>query len=219
MASGAHDLGGLQGFGPIDSEDDEPIFHAEWERRVLGMMITSGYRMISMRPAIENIEPETYLKSSYYERWLIALETGLVDRGVISQEELTSRAVDFVEPASTPSRNDDPGMAEEVLRRQYSQRSERHSGTPRFKPGDRVLVHSEQKARHTRVPRYVRGKLGLVQSVRGVYELLDLKVEGVSVPEPVYSIRFDARELWGERKEGNGSVCIDLWDSYLEAQL
>ena len=219
MASGAHDLGGLQGFGPIDSKDDEPIFHAEWERRVLGMMITSGHRMISMRPAIENIEPETYLKSSYYERWLIALETGLVDRGVISQEELTSRAVDFVDPASTPSRNDDPGMAEEVLRRQYSQRSERHSGTPRFKPGDRVLVHCEQKARHTRIPRYVRGKLGLVQSVRGVYELLDFKVEGVSVPEPVYSVRFDARELWGERKEGNGSVCIDLWDSYLEAQL
>lgn len=219
MASGVHDIGGLQGFGVIDSKDDETTFHAEWERRVFGMMITSGHRMISMRPDIENIDPETYLKSSYYELWLIALETGLVDRGVISQEELTSRAVDFVEPASAPSRNDDPGLTDEVLKRRYSQRSKRYSGTPRFKPGDRVLVHSEQKARHTRVPRYVRGKLGLVQSVRGVYELIDLKVEGVSVPEPVYSIRFDARELWGERKEGNGSVCIDLWDSYLEAQL
>ena len=61
MASGVHDIGGLQGFGVIDSKDDETTFHAEWERRVFGMMITSGHRMISMRPAIENIVPEAYL--------------------------------------------------------------------------------------------------------------------------------------------------------------
>ena len=83
-----HDVGGTPGFGPLEIEKNEPVFHEEWEGRVFGMMTTIGHRAFPMRPTIESIEPATYLASSYYEKWLIALEKGFVQSGSLTADEL-----------------------------------------------------------------------------------------------------------------------------------
>ena len=87
----AHDVGGASGFGPIAIEKNEPVFHKEWEGRVFGMMTTIGHRTFPMRPAIESIDPATYLASSYYQKWLNALEIGFVQSGTFTDDELGNR--------------------------------------------------------------------------------------------------------------------------------
>jgi len=93
--NGVHDLGGMHGFGPINPEPNEPVFHHEWERHVFGvMMATFGgghFNVDQFRHAIERMGPVEYLTGSYYEHWLASLETLLTERGVISQAELDAR--------------------------------------------------------------------------------------------------------------------------------
>ena len=80
---GVHDLGGMQGFGPIEPEADEPVFHADWERRAFRLTIScllTGHLNGRFRHAIERMDPAWYLASPYYEHWLTATATGLVVR-------------------------------------------------------------------------------------------------------------------------------------------
>jgi len=94
--NGVHDLGGMHGLGPIDIEQDEPVFHHEWERRVFGMFLpvfaTGAFNIDEFRHAIERMGPK-YLATSYYEHWLAAFETLLVEKGVISADEFAARRV------------------------------------------------------------------------------------------------------------------------------
>ncbi len=212
----AHDVGGAAGFGPIAIEKDEPVFHEEWEGRVFGMMTTIGHRAFPMRPAIESIEPETYLASSYYQKWLIALEKGFVRSGTLTANELQDR-VEFHRrhPGTPASQNHDSELTRAARDNRYSQRSPKYDGDPAFSIGDDVLTRRIDPSGHTRIPRYAQGKHGTVHALRGVYDLLDLKVQGVRKPEPVYTVGFDARELWGDQAESPQRVYIDLWESYL----
>ena len=211
-----HDVGGAPGFGSVEIEEDEPVFHAEWEGRVFGMMTTLGHRSFPMRPTIESIEPATYLASSYYEKWLIALEKGFVESGVLTAGELQGR-VEFRRghPDAPVSQNRDKEGRRAAWRDRYSQRSPKYDGDPAFSVGDAVLTRRMDDAGHTRIPHYAQGKRGVVHALRGVYDLLDLKVRGIRKPEPVYTVGFDARELWGDEAEPSQRVYIDLWESYL----
>ncbi|MDO9709754.1 SH3-like domain-containing protein [Paracraurococcus lichenis] len=93
--NGIHDLGGMHGLGAINPEPNEPVFHAGWERRVFGvMMATFGgghYNVDQFRHAIERMPAGEYLRSSYYEHWLHAMETLLVEGGAVGAEELRAR--------------------------------------------------------------------------------------------------------------------------------
>jgi nitrile hydratase beta subunit len=93
--NGVHDLGGMHGMGPINPEPNEPVFHADWERRVFGVMMTmfggGQYNVDQFRHAIERMEPAEYLRSSYYEHWLHAVETLLVEKGAVKPEELAAK--------------------------------------------------------------------------------------------------------------------------------
>ena len=93
--NGGQDLGGMHGLGPIDIEADEPVFHAEWERRVFALTLAMGARgewNIDMsRHARENRDPVDYLSSSYYEIWLKGLEALLSERGFLDPQELSRR--------------------------------------------------------------------------------------------------------------------------------
>ena len=90
--SRVHDVGGMQGFGPVEQEADEPPFHADWEAHVFAMnraLIGRGvYNLDEFRDAIERMPPQQYLASSYYERWLHAITTLLVEKGVLSAQEV-----------------------------------------------------------------------------------------------------------------------------------
>ena len=205
---GVHDLGGLDGFGAVDAPPSEPVFHEEWERRALRAMLAvniglgiSGGRF---RHSIERMDPAHYLSSSYYEHWLTGVSTLLVEAGKTSQADLDERAGGHF-PLSGPDRGDQPDPSE-------SERLE-----PRFGPGDVVRVRAWHPRGHTRTPRYVQGKRGTVERVDGSFNFPDFEAHSdARIPDPTYSVRFSAVELWGEGAEPGASVNVDLWERYLE---
>lgn len=211
-----HDVGGTPGFGPIAIEKNEPVFHEEWQGRVFGMMTTIGHRTFPMRPTIESIEPATYLASSYYQKWLIALEKGFVQSGSFTAAELRERVEFHRRNPETPvSQNRNSELASSTRENRYSQRSPNYDGDPAFSVGDSVITRHIDPAGHTRIPHYAQGKHGYIHALRGVFDLLDLKVQGIRKPEPVYTVGFDAQELWGDEAESPQWVYIDLWENYL----
>ncbi len=211
-----HDLGGASGFGPIAIEENEPVFHEEWEGRVFGMMTTIGHRTFPMRPTIESIEPAIYLNTTYYQKWLIALEKGFVQSGSLTDKEIRDRAEFYRSHPGTPvTQNNDADLARAAWENRYSQRSPNYDGDPAFSVGDSVLTRHIDSSGHTRIPHYAQGKQGYIHALRGVFDLLDLKVQGIRKPEPVYTVNFDAHELWGDEAESPQRVYIDLWESYL----
>jgi nitrile hydratase beta subunit len=99
--NGIHDLGGMHGLGSIRPEPDEPVFHEDWERRVFGLSFAGGhFNVDEFRHAIERMDPAQYLESSYYERWLASIETLLVEKGVLTREELDARKAKLAKEAA-----------------------------------------------------------------------------------------------------------------------
>ncbi|MEA2626582.1 MAG: nitrile hydratase subunit beta [Candidatus Binatota bacterium] len=221
---GVHDLGGMQGFGKVTPEPAEPVFHHPWERIVFGMTLAAmGQGIASIdqfRYAIESMDPAHYLGSSYYEHWLSALERVLVAKGIVTADELRARIDAESRPEAPPApERQDPTLTEGVrgmVRQGYSSRREGGPG-PRFHAGDPVIVRRLHPPTHTRCPRYVRGARGVIERAWGSFVLPDRNAHGLSeVAEPCYSVRFDARELWGPDAEGPEHIYVDLWESYLE---
>jgi nitrile hydratase len=206
---GIHDLGGMSGFGPVEVECDEPVFHERWEGRtfglnVLGVVVLKAYNVDEYRHAVERMDPAHYLAASYYERALTGAATLLVEKGIVSREELERRAGGPF-PLSRPVT---PPRAADVAPRDGS----------RFAFGDRVIVRDVHPAGHTRVPRYVRGKRGVVVHVAPPFSFPDAAAHRLpGRDEHTYHVRFEARELWADAAEGNQAVIVDLWESYLEA--
>jgi nitrile hydratase subunit beta len=220
---GVHDLGGLQGFGPVEREENEPVFHADWEAAVLAMMRAAGSRGLfnidEFRHGIERMAPAHYLRASYYEKWLDGVTRVLVEKGVVGTEELAGRLAFFgarpdaaarsAVPGPLPERGTaNPGWVQDVIRET--------GATPRFAAGDPVLTRDMHPRGHTRLPRYARGKRGIIHCCHGIHVFPDTNAHGQGEqPQPLYSVRFDARALWGESAEPNQAVHIDLWESYL----
>src|SRR5215468_8553110 len=141
--NGAHDMGGMHGFGPVVREENEPIFHADWERTVFGMQRALRVRGLinidESRHGIERMPPAEYLAASYYERWLASLERNLADKGIASPEELEARVALLREHPETPApQREDPELlgllsAPSDGRKEYQRPSAQRLGTlPRF---------------------------------------------------------------------------------------
>ncbi len=216
---GVHDLGGMHGFGPVVREPDEPPFHARWEASVVAMMrATRGevYTIDEFRHAIERMDPAHYLGSSYYEHWLDGIARLMTEKGVVDPAELDARTATLrggppenpSPRASTSTRPDDGPLSETSFREPTAR--------PRFAVGAAVVTRNMHPTGHTRLPRYARGKRGVVTALRGFHVLPDANAHGQGEqPQHVYSVRFDARDLWGEDAEPNQHVYLDLWESYL----
>ncbi len=223
--NGVHDVGGMHGFGPIRREEREPPFHAAWEGRVRAMMMAMLHRRVfnidEMRRTIESIPPAQYLAFTYYERWLAALRMLLVEKGVFTAAEIDAVFQHFQEEPERlqrPERRDNPALAEANLEQfNPSPQPPREPPAARFHRGDRVMTKNRHGQEHTRLPRYVRGKQGVIHRAHGVYTFPDTNAHGRGEnPQPVYSVRFAAQELWGAAAAPNHSVYIDLWESYLD---
>ena len=220
---GVHDLGGMQGFGPVEREENEPVFHADWEAAVLMMMRAGGSRGLfnidEFRHGIERMAPAHYLRATYYEKWLDGVTRLLIEKGVVGVEELAARRAFFEQRPDAPARAalSEPPPAREAPNPNWAQDVIRKTGaTPRFAPGDAVLTREIHPHGHTRLPRYARGRRGVVHRCHGIHVFPDTNAHGRGEqPQPLYSVRFDARELWGESAEPNQAVHIDLWESYL----
>ncbi len=211
-----HDMGGMDGFGPIEPEENEPVFHHRWEGRVFALTRAvgrwgRGRDWPGFRFTLESIPPDEYLRMSYYERWFHMMTSRLLGSGLVTDTELETG---YADPgAGTPemlpaSRSGSLGFGLLDL-----------DLPARFGPGDRVRARNLHPRGHTRQPRYVRGRTGTVVEDFGVYALQDSDATGQQPgdrPQRVYSVRFEARELWGDRAVAGDSVYVDLWEDYLE---
>jgi nitrile hydratase len=217
--NGAQDLGGMMGFGPVNAEKNEPVFHAEWEKRALGITLCCGalglWNIDSGRHARETLHPADYLSSSYYEIWAKALLKLLAAEGLVSREEVDagrSLAAPKATPrpalkaADVPARLASGGPCGRPLDR-----------APRFQIGDRVRTRNIHPTGHTRLPRYARGKLGVIESRQGSFVFPDTNAHRKGEdPQWVYSVVFKGTELWGLESDPAVGVAIDCWEPYLE---
>ncbi len=222
--NGVHDMGGMHGFGPIPIEPNEPVFHEPWEGRLYALGAAGSLGMFpnidASRHALEKLPPAEYLASSYYERWLRRAELRLIEMGIITQAELGARVAHFEAHPNEPSpRRADPAI-EALARRRFQRAGPLHrpdGAPPRFAAGDAVRTRNINPPGHTRLPRYARGKRGIIHIVHGSHDFPDTNAHGLGPqPQGIYSVRFEATELWGPDAEGRGCVHLDLWDSYLE---
>src|SRR5215208_4098171 len=216
--NGAQDLGGMMGFGRIDREADEPWFHADWERRALGLTLAMGatgqWTIDMSRAARESLHPADYLSSSYYEIWTKGLEKLVLRQGLVTQDELAAgHALGPPKPVARV-------LKAEAVPAALAKASpcDRPAQTPaRFAAGDRVMTKVMHPAGHTRLPRYARGKRGFVERVHGAHVFPDSSAAGQGEnPQWLYTVRFSGPELWGEEADPNLVVSIDAWESYLE---
>ncbi len=211
--NGIHDMGGMQGLGELHYEETEPVFHDPWEGRVPAMMLALGV-FGGFRVPIESIPAADYLRMSYYERWLVALNEQIIKYELATRTEIERGRPDPGSVKATTALT--PAEARETLFR-TSQSELEIEVAARFQVRDRVRGLNIHPTTHTRMPRYTRGKTGIVERDRGVFALPDNEVYDLDPkPQHVYLVRFMARELWGEEASALDSLYIDMWDDYLE---
>jgi nitrile hydratase subunit beta len=216
--NGVHDMGGMHGFGTVSPEPHEPVFHADWERRVLALTLAMGatgeWNLDASRFARENRPPDEYLNKSYYEIWLAGLQRLLAEHGLVSEDEISAgRALEPCKPVRKILAAADVAAA---LTRGAATNRERAQPAV-FNVGDRVRAKNMNPHTHTRLPRYVRGHIGTVSATHGCHVFPDTNAHGRDEdPQWLYTVSFDGRELWGPEADRALTVSIDAFEPYLE---
>ena len=216
--NGVHDMGGMDGFGKVEPELNEPPFHEKWEGRVLAMVRAMGaagaFNIDTSRFYRESLAPHVYLASSYYRKWLLGLEDNLVDKGFVTASELASG---HSEGATKPVKNGKFGL-EKVEKSLVRGHFERQAPAPaKFKIGDRVRAKNMHPAGHTRLPRYTRGHTGVIDRILGCQVFPDsAAMELGENPQWLYNVVFDSTELWGPDADPTVKISIDAFEPYLD---
>jgi nitrile hydratase beta subunit len=213
-----HDLGGMMGFGPVNPESNEPVFHAAWERRALAVTLAMGalgeWSIDANRFARERLPPLQYLASSYYQIWLAALRNLIVERGLVTAHELQTGRAET--PARTTAR---PPLAAANVARALAAGSPCARPAPapaRFAVGDKVTTKTINPTGHTRLARYLRHHAGEIITVHGAHVFPDTSAQFKGEnPQWLYTVKFAAAELWGPDADPRDSVTADLWEPYL----
>ena len=222
---GIHDLGGMDGFGPVEREHDEPLFHARWEARLFALSELLGSKGLLpntdvFRHGIERIDPVAYLTHGYYGRWLAGVEGVLNEFDVVSREELrvTVEALDKT-VRLVPIQNLNPPWSGSRPPAQAIEGGDARRAldiVPRFSAGQTVRTHDHAYPGHTRLPRYARGKTGIVHKHNGGWVFPDSNAHGQGEdPRHLYSVAFTGAELWGTDGDQNLVVYLDLFEPYL----
>jgi nitrile hydratase len=217
--NGVHDMGGMHGLGPLAPEQNEPIWHAPWEARVFALFSAIGawrrWTVDAVRQQIEQMPAADYLRATYYEKWMYALVENAVRHGLITREEAETGRVD---PSATKAAP--PLTAERVpqVMARGAPKTRTVERQPIFQVGDSIRTRNIHPLTHTRLPRYARAKPGVVIALHGAHVFPDTNaiLEGENA-QPLYTVKFRARDLWGEAASPLDTVCIDLWENYLEA--
>lgn len=240
--NGAHDLGGMHGFGRIESDPNEPVFHHDWERRALAVTLAMGSRghwnLDMSRYARECCDPAVYLNTSYYEHWLHGLER-LVDQfGLVTTAELSARIglLLSAERADAGETDSAPALDDRALRRETVAKTLGRGSSARldadaaakFAVGDRVTAININPTTHTRLPRYLRGRRGTVDRIHGGFIFPDEHATtGKKRSEILYNVRFTAADVWGSvdsdadtttpQRRTQHAIYVDLFEPYLAA--
>jgi nitrile hydratase subunit beta len=216
--NGIHDMGGMQDMGSVVAEKNEPVFHEPWEGRLFALrraMAAWGKWNIDVtRHEVELVPPEEYLRLSYYARQFVAFLPMIVKSGLVSQAEIDTATPAAGQPQVTPALSPEKALA---MIAKGIPASRDVKVAPRFKVGQHVRARNINPVGHTRLPRYARGRTGTVQMDHGVFVLPDTNAhfKGEN-PQHLYSVRFTARELWGESASAKDCVNLDMWDDYLD---
>jgi nitrile hydratase len=215
---GIHDMGGMDGFGKVEPEVNEPVFHAPWEGRMMAMQRAMGFagawHIDHARFAQERLPPHVYLTASYYERWMLAMETNVTERGFVFPDELAvGRAL---RPGKPLPRKLTPDVVAQGMTRSTFFRQQQ--GPAIFKIGDGVRTKNNHPSSHTRLPRYARGKHGTIALVHGCHMYPDsVASDNGDDPQWLYTVVFDGVELWGQDADPTTKISIDAFEPYLEA--
>lgn len=219
--NGAQDMGGVHGFGTVDPAPDEPVFHAEWERRTFALALAMGatgeWSLDAFRFARENLPPDRYLAclaKNYYELHLAALTRLLAEHGLATPDEIAAGR--SLHPAKPLKRTLAAADVASTLGR--GSPTNREATRPaRFEAGDRVRAKNMHPVTHTRLPRYVRGHIGTIALVHGCHIFPDTHAhERGEDPQWLYTVRFDARELWGADADRTATISVDAFEPYLD---
>jgi nitrile hydratase len=213
---GIHDLGGKQGFGPVDTEEEEEAFHTPWEARLYGivraMKQPPDWSIDRFRYTRECIEPVDYLTRPYFDQWLQTYAALMVGSGLASVEELASGR------SRSGAANLGPPMAPDAVAvaKKKAARFDRPGDAPaKFTAGDRVRTGEHGSSGHTRLPGYLRGRAGIILRCHGNHVLPDANVQGIEKAEALYTVAFAAAELWPDAENRLDQIFADLWESYL----
>jgi nitrile hydratase beta subunit len=231
--NGVYDVGGMDGLGPVVRDENEPVFHEPWQGHLFAMqtLIRGKHKVWHLdetRHAIERVNPVFYMGSSYYQIWLLRTEALLIEKGLLTDEELRGRMEQLAEGSIPESHLKDyrrvqpllPSVQRRTALAPQSGAATREEFTePKFAPGTVVRAKQMSPLGHTRIPRYIRGKTGVIDAIHGLYTLPDAKVHGgVDLYQPVYRVCFEAQHLWGEDASPNDKLYIELWEDYLDLE-
>ncbi|MEW9918927.1 nitrile hydratase subunit beta [Marimonas sp. MJW-29] len=219
-----HDMGGRFGDGAVTPEPEDEIFHEEWHKRALAITLATGalgqWNIDTSRHARESLSPQDYTRFSYYEKWMGGLAALLVDKGLVTVEELAGTTDPVPSPLADRAMKADQVAG--VLAKGGP--ADRPSNiAPVFSPGDEVIArpHPENEkvnGGHTRLPSYAAGARGRVLRMHGSHILPDSNAHGLGeAPEPLYAVAFAASELWAHPEHPDDEVVLDMWQSYLRS--
>lgn len=231
-----HNLGGLENLGPVNFE--KRVFVQPWEERIFGIHVAmmglskhldidgvptrfkSEWTWADLRKGAEAMHPFEYFKYRYYEKWLGGISAFFVGRGYLSQQELDSRTANYLSApdASTPS-GGPKSIDQQVIKYLRVGDSPKRSvaAKPKYELGDTVVIKDLPPTDHTRLPGYLRAKKGVIATVYdGAYTYFCKTADGLGEPMPVYCVRFDPVEVWGELAEDNSHVYADVFEAYIE---
>lgn len=208
---GFHDLGGFQGFGrvphTINSLDYKKVFKQDWEHLAYSLMFVGvdqlkKFSVDEVRHAVERLDVRQHVGTQYYERYVIATASLLVETGVLTQVELDQEL----------------GSHFKLINPPHSRGRPARTGRAPFAVGDRVVVRDEYVPGHIRVPGYVRGKAGVVlHRTTRQWPFPDAIGHGdtTAAHQSSYHVEFRVKDLWGDAAD-DGFVVVDLFESYLD---
>jgi nitrile hydratase len=208
----------MHGFGPIRPEPNEPVFHAAWEGRIAAIFRAVGawgrWNTDLGRQTRESLPPAYYLSLDYNQLRYAQVVELVVQNGLVTRAEIESGRAASGTPKATP-----PLTADNVAANwdAGAPKNRNVAVAPKFRVGQRVRSRNINPVTHTRLPRYARGRFGTIARDHGVFVFPDTNAQRLGEkPQHLYSVRFSARELWGEQAKPKDTVYIDMWDDYLE---
>jgi nitrile hydratase subunit beta len=201
------DLGGQDVPGAIVQESEGEHFHAPWEPRVMALVVAmgpTGMSNIDMNRAARETLPN-YRDLSYYEIWLAALEKLAMLKGMLGDSPPLPNQVLHAESAMAAIKRGFPA-------------SRSATRPARFSVGRSVRTAAVQPPHHTRLPAYARGKVGVIELVHGAHVFPDSNAQELGeAPQWLYTVAFDAREIWGDSATLQRSIIsVDAFEPYLE---
>lgn len=218
--NGGADLGGMMGFDPVVDEPGAPNFHADWEARVLGIIVALGacgqWNLDQSRFARESLPPATYMSLPYYAIWLEAAVKLMQARGMVTAQELVTGKA---EVAPVPIKRCLAQADVEAALNAGGPVDRPAEGAPAFAVGDTIQTINIHPEGHTRLPRYARDKTGVITRVQGFHVYPDTNARGEGEqPAWLYQVSFSARTLWGKDRAAGDTVTLDLWEPYLKVR-